>query len=211
MQTLKKPLSIKVIYWITNITFWIYAAASALMLIIAVALMFNVFNNDLQLHVGVPVAMNVLEQGTLDLDFSNKYINVEFVEMYGKVHFIDTPAALGRIFSIFVLLILTIFFYMFFTFRKFINNVYDGKYFDVDNISSLKRISYALVVTWVFTAFYAHFQYYFIVMNMEFSTIEATGDVQTYPVILLVALFIWVLSHIFMKGCELQDENKLTV
>jgi len=47
--------------------------------------------------------------------------------------------------------------------------------------------------------------------NMNFDTIEFTSDVSTYPVILLVALFIWVLSHIFIKGCELHDEHELTI
>ena len=107
MQTVNKPLSIKVIYWVTNITFWLYVAASIL--------------------------------------------------------------------------------------------------------SLLKRIAYALVGIWGFIAFYAHFQYFFVVNNLEFSSLETTGEVQTYPVILLVALFIWVLSHIFMKGCELQEDNNYTI
>lgn len=210
MQTIKRPLSIKVIYWITNITFWLYAAISVLALVLVVVLLLGILDN-LQLHVGIPVAFNVVEQGTLDLNLSSTYINVEMVEMYGKLHFIDSPVIVGRIYSLFALSIVSIFFYIFYTFRRFINNVYNGKYFDFDNIALLKRISYALVATWVFTAIYAYFQYFFIVINLKFSGLEATGNVQTYPVILLVALFIWVLSHIFMKGCELQDENKLTV
>jgi len=210
MQTLKKPLSIKVIYWITNITFWLYAAISVLALALVVVLLLGILN-DLQLHVGIPVAFNVVEQGTLDLNLSSTYIDVEMVEMYGKVHFVDTPVAVGRVYSVFILTIVTIFFYIFYTFRRFINNVYHGKYFDFDNIALLKRISYALVATWIFTAFNAYFQYFFLVSNMQFSSLESTGNVQTYPAILLIALFIWVLSHIFMKGCELQDENKLTV
>lgn len=210
METIKKPLSIKIIYWITNITFWIFTVVSILLLFFSVALMFNIFG-DLQLNVGIPVAVNILEQGTLDLDISSKYINVEFVEMYGKMHFIDTPAEIGRIYSIFILALISISFYIFLTFRRFIINVYNGMYFDFKNISLLKRISYALIVAWAFTAFYAWFQYFFIVKNLEFTTIETTANAQTYPVILLVALTIWVLSHIFMKGCELQDENKLTV
>lgn len=210
MQTIKRPLSIKVIYWITNISFWIYTAISVLALVLVVVLLLGILD-EFQLHVGIPVAFNVVKQGTLDLNLSSTFINVEMVEMYGKLHFVDTPPAVGRVYSMFILSMITIFFYKIYTFRRFINNVYNGKYFDFDNIALLKRISYALVVTWVFTAIYAYFQYFFIVINLEFSSLESTGNVQTYPVILLVALFIWVLSHIFMKGCELQDENKLTV
>lgn len=92
MEKLKKPLSIKVIYWITNITFWLYAVVAVLITALATALMFDLFSGDLQ-----------------------------------------------------------------------------------------------------------------------FDTIEIISDVQTFPAILLGALFIWVLSHIFMKGCELQDETNFTV
>jgi hypothetical protein len=210
MKTLKKPLSIKIIYWITNITYWIYVAVSVAALFLIGVLMYGGLD-DLQLNVGIPVAVNVIEEGTLDLNLSSTIINVEFAEMYGKIHFIDTPAFIGRIFAVFMFIILLIMFYIFYTFRKFINNVYVGKYFDFDNIALLKRISYALVVTWIFTAIYAYFQYFFIVVNLNFNSLDITSNVQTYPIILLIALFIWVLSHIFMKGCELEDETNLTI
>jgi len=210
METIKKPLSIKVIYWITNITFWIYVAVTVLALFLVGALL--IFELDeLQLHVGLPVMVNVIEKGTLDLNMMSSLVNVELVEMTGKVHFINTPPEVGRIYALFIFSIVILFLYIFLTFKRFISNVYNGIYFDMKNISLLKRISYALVIIWIFTAFYAYFQYFFLVINMNFDTVEFTGDVQTYPIILLVALFIWVLSHIFMKGCELQDENKLTV
>lgn len=210
MQNIKKPRSIKVIYWITNVMFWIYSAVSILLLALVVGLVFGVFD-DLQLHVGIPVTANILEQGTLDLNIVSTFINVEFVDMTGSIHFIDTPHKVGCVYGVFILIVTSIMFYIFLTVKRFVSNVYDGRYFDFHNILLLKRISYALLVGWVFTAFYAYFQYFFIVSNLQFETIEFTGNVQTYPITLLFALIIWVLSHIFMKGCELQEENKLTV
>lgn len=138
-------------------------------------------------------------------------MKVEMIEMYGSVHFIDTDAIIGRVYGGFMFFILLISFYIFYTFRSFIGNVYRGEYFDFDNIALLKRISYALVVAWIFTVFYSYFQYFFLVLNMQFETIESTFNVQTYPVLLLFALLIWVLSHIFMKGCKLQDETNYTI
>ena len=210
METIKKPLSIKVIYWITNVTFWIYVAVTVLALFLVGALLLFELN-ELQLHVGLPVKVSVIEEGTLDLNILSSLANVELVEMTGKLHFINTPPEIGRIYALFIFSIVVLFLYIFLTFKRFIGNVYNGVYFDMKNISLLKRISYALVIIWLFTVFYGYFQYFFLVINMNFNTIEFTSDVQTYPVILLVALFIWVLSHIFIKGCELQDENKLTV
>ena len=75
----------------------------------------------------------------------------------------------------------------------------------------LKRIAWALVAVWFFSLFYSIFQYFYIIQNYSFKTIEATGDMQTYPILLLVALFIWVLSHIFQKGVELEHDKELTI
>lgn len=208
MQTVKNPLSISIIYWVTNITFWIYVAASMLLLVIAFLFMFKIFD-ETQLHVGVPIGINILEQGKAELN--NTIVNVEFVEMYGKIHFMNTPPFIGRIYSWFILIITSIFFFIFLTFRRFINNVHKGVFFELKNIALLKRISYALAGIWGFTVFYAYFQYFYLVKNIQFESLESTGDVQTYPVILLVALFLWVLSHIFMKGCKLQEENNYTI
>ena len=98
METIKKPLSIKVIYWITNITFWIYVAVTVLAFFLVGALL--IFELDeLQLHVGIPVMVNVIEKGTLDLNMMSSLVNVELVEMTGKVHFINTPPEVGRVYA----------------------------------------------------------------------------------------------------------------
>ncbi len=210
METLKKPLSIKVIYWITNITFWIYVAVTLLAFILVAVLLFSELE-FLQLHVGIPVEVNVIEKGTLDLNMLSSLANVKLVEMTGNVHFIDTPPEVGRVYGVIIFSIVILFLYIFLIFKRFIGNVYDGLYFDLRNISLLKRISYALVIIWIYLVFYAYFQYYFLVINMNFDTVEFTSDVNTYPVILVVALIIWVLSHVFMKGCELQEEHNSTI
>ncbi len=210
MEALKKPTSIKIIYWLTNITFWIYIVFAILGLILVGALLFFDLD-DLQLHVGIPVMVDVIEKGTLDLNMLSSLAEVQFVEMTGKVHFVNTPPEVGRVYAIFIFSVILLFLYIFLIFKRFIGNVYDGLYFDMKNILLLKRISYTLVIIWLFTAFYAYFQYFFLVINMNFETINITSDITTYPIILLVALFIWVLSHIFAVGCKLEEENKLIV
>ena len=188
METIKNPLSIKVIYWITNITFWIYLAITVLaFFLVGALLLFDL--EDLQLHVGMPVDVNIIEKGTLDLSILSSLTSVELVEMTGKLHFINTPPEVGRVYALFIFSIVLLFLYMFLIFKRFIGNVYSGVYFDMKNISLLKRISYALVFIWIFTIFYGYFQYFFLVINMNFETIEFTSNVQTYPSILLVALF----------------------
>jgi len=210
MESLKKPFSIKVIYWITIVTFWFYIAVTVFATFFVAVLLF-VGLDGLQLHVGLPVLLDIKEQGTLDLIMVNKFIDVEMVEMSGKIHFINTPVEVGRVYAIFMFAVVMLFLYIFLIIKRFITNVYNGIYFDMKNINLLKRISYGLVIVWVFTATYGYFQYFFLVNNLEFNSIEFSASVQTYPIILLFALFIWVLSHIFIKGVELQEENQLTV
>lgn len=210
MESLKKPISIKLIYWITIITFWIYVVITILATILVGVLLF-IGLDGLQLHIGLPVLIDIKEQGTLDLMMLSKFIDVELVGMSGKIHFINTPEVIGKVYAIFMFVIIILFLYIFLIIKRFITNVYNGVYFDMNNINLLKRISYGLLMIWIFTLIYGYFQYFFLVTNMQFETIEFTASVQTYPVILLFALFLWVLSHIFMKGIELQEENNLTV
>jgi Protein of unknown function (DUF2975) len=208
MEKQNKALSIKIIYWVTNISFWLFVASFGAAVIFSILLLFGL-NSDVQLHVGIPVGQDILEQGRLALN--NTIVNVEFVEMYGKLHFIDTPLFIGRLYAIFILSIMGAFLFIFHTFRRFINNIYRGDYFDLFNISLLKRIAYTLMGIWAFSVFYAYFQYYYLIKNIEFENIKPSGDIDTSPFYLVVALFIWVLSHVFMKGCELQEENNYTI
>jgi len=208
MESISQPRSVKIIYWITNIVYWIFAIASFIAMAFAIALIFG-FLNKSQLHIGMPLSMDVTEIGQINVN--GQQVAVQFKEMYGKLHLIDTPREIARIYGVFILVILSVVLYIFMTFKKFITNVYHGAYFDRSNILLLKRISYALVSVWLFTVFYALFQYYYLVQNMEFETVVHSGDFQTYPAILLVALLIWVLSHIFQKGIELQHDNELTI
>ncbi len=208
MNAIKKPLSVKVIYYTTNILFWIFAFAAGLAAILSIA-MFWGFMKEMQLHVGVPIAVDVVEKGSISL--YKQMVDVQFVEMYGKVHFIDTPVFVSRIYSVYMMAVVGLMFFIFFTFRKFINNVYRGEYFDISNIALLKRIAYAILGLWVFSVFYAYFQYYVLMINLEFESITLNGEMQFYPLLLLAALFLWVLSHILMKGSELQEEQTYTI
>ncbi len=210
MDKLNRPTSIKLMYWITNIVFWLYIITTIAASILTIAIFFGMMNN-LQLHVGIPILAELKETGILDTNLAPVLVDVELTKLVGTVHLIDTPVELARIYSGFMMTILFVFLYIMLTFKRFITNVYNGLYFDPRNINQLKRISYTLVIVWILTVFYGYFQYFFIVRNLQFTDIEFTANVETYPITLLIALVIWVLSHIFQKGSQLQEEQKLTV
>ena len=163
----------------------------------------------MKLDVGIPVKMDVVEVGTFE--FGDQSTTVQLKEMIGKLQFDATPLLIQRFYGVFILIILSLTYYLLLTFRVFITQVYQGHYFDRKNILLLKRISYGLLAIWIITVFYGYFQYFFIISNLNFESIFTDGNVETYPVILIFALFIWVLSHIFMKGVEIKSEQELTI
>lgn len=210
MEINKRPASIKLMYWITIIGYWLFIVATLLATVLS-ALMFLGVMENLQLQVGIPVIAELKEVGTLDSEFVPNLVNVELNDITGRIQFLNTPVELARIYSVFMMTIMVLALYILVTFKRFITNVYNGVYFSPKNISQLKHISYTVVLIWIFVVFYGYFQYFFIANNLVFDNIEFTSNVEVYPGILIFALVIWVLSHIFQKGSELQEEQNLTV
>lgn len=208
MKTKINSLSIRLIYWMTQIIFWLFSSMGIFVLFFAFIQIF-IPQELSDTTVGVPISLKVSEIGTLSIHQQD--IPVQFVKMDGSIKFGEHNDFLGRIYGGSMIIMYFLFFFIVFTFRKFITNVYWGKYFELSNIALLKRISYALSVFWLLTVVYSYFQYFYLVKNLKFSSVELSSDVNHFPEILLVALFIWVLSHIFMKGVQLQEENSLTV
>jgi hypothetical protein len=209
METRQHSLSLKVIYWVTQISFWLFAAVGLLMVGIAFGLLFNLFNSDLNLHVGLPVAFDLTETGKLQL--LNKSIPVTFEEAYGKIGFSELPAVASRIYGIFILLVIGIFFYIFKTFRRFIINVYKGLVFEMDNFKLLRNMAYGLLIFWIFIVIYSVLQNFMIAQHLNFESLEYAGSMQFHFEVVFVALILLVLSHIFMYGAKLKEDNELTI
>jgi hypothetical protein len=183
--------------------------ASSIGVIIGIAILLNVFGDDLNLHVGLPTSFNVIEEGQISLGSINT--NVRILEAKGKINLIETPYQLRLVYGIFMIFILAITFYLFFMFRKFVTHVYKGAVFVKSNIQLLKRISYGLLAFWGFIVVYNLTQHFLIAKHLEFKTIEMTSNLEFYPFVLIIALFLWVLSHIFMHGSDLEEEANLTI
>lgn len=179
------------------------------------ALIFNIFlytsffGDDLQLHVQFPVKVNILEQGSLVINKTT--VAVELVEATSKIHFINTPLFIARKFGTAMLIAFLFLFYLFFNFRKFIVNVRNSRIFDYSNVEVLRNIAYGLLGFWFMSIIYGRLVYAYIGTHMNFQHVEVVEDYQNFAGILMAALFTYVLSHIFKRGVELQDEHDLTV
>ncbi len=209
METNRKHFSIKLIYWITQVAFWLFVIAGLLIIGIGFGLIFNLFNTDLNLHVGLPVAFDAVEQGNLQM--MSKSIGVEFKEAYGKIGFNELPAFIGRIYGIFMLIVAGIFFYIFKVFRQFISNVYYGKVFENQNFRLLNQMGYGLLIFWVIIFAYSVSQNFLIARHLTFETLQYAGNLQLNFEVAFAGLIIIMLSHIFSYGAKLREDNELTI
>ena len=209
MNKNKKPLSIRIIYRVTEVVFWLFLLVLVLSVGLNIAFFSEAFGDKMQLHIALPVKVNYTEKGTMDV-FGQPQ-EIEFVEGLGKIHLIDTNPDMAKVFGVAMLMVVIITMYIFVNFRRFIGNVYRGYIFEPFNIQMLKNMAYGLVAFWAFDLIYKAVFYYLFVRNMKFEHLEITGEFSSNWVLLLVALFLWMLSHIFLMGVKLQKEQELTV
>ncbi len=209
METKKAPLSIRIIYWLTNISLGLLALIIIASLVFNVLLYTDFFGNNMQLHIQLPVKVDFLETGVLHLN--NQDTKVELVDATTRIHFFNTPDFIAKKVGIAILLVTLFAGYLTWIFRTFIKNVKDGETFNIKNIRLLKTLAYGIAGFWLFTVVYMRIAYYYIAQNLEFTHVHITNDIPNYPGILFIALFIWVLAHIFITGLKLQQEKDLTI
>ena len=101
----KSPLSIRIIYWFTNVILGLLSLISVAVIVFNILLYTSFFGNDLQLHSQLPVEVNFLEMGNLNLNGQD--IKVELVEATSRIHFFNTPIFLAKIFGLALLLALS--------------------------------------------------------------------------------------------------------
>ncbi len=205
----KVPLSIRIIYILTSIIYYLTALISVLGTLLAFAILFGLIQNGLQLHVDMPVEMNFEEVGYAY--FKGEKMEIEIVETIGKVHFIDTNPKLARRLAIPLLIVFPYLFWLVFLFHRFIRNVREGRTFAIRNIQLLRMLGYGLIGLWLIMVIYMQIFQYTIVSKFSFDMIEITDNERWYGGILLGGIFTLVLAHVFLKGRELEEENKLTI
>lgn len=210
MKTLKAPLSIRIFYWIINLNLIV-------LLFVALGTLANIlfrvhfFWNDMAIFssFGLPTEVNFLELGNLNID--NQTIKVELIKASGQIKILDSPYFISKYIAPFRILPILFIGYFLWIFRKFIKNVKEGQTFNIKNISLLKRLASGLAWFWLYTIISMQLTYQLIAKNINFENITITKDLNNYSVILWIALLLWVLAHIFIKGLELQQEKDLTI
>ncbi len=208
-EKFKAPLSFKVIFILNEIIFWLFSLVAVLAIVFAMLVFTGVFKEDMQLHVHLPVAFDTEEVGFLMSNHTAS--DVQLVEAYGKLHLIDTPLHLARLIMIPILLVIGIGFFMLFIFRLFIRNVRKGLIFEIKNIKLLRILAFSLLGFWMFWRTYDWLVGVMLEKRLHFGTINVSTDTQGHNALLISALVLWVMTHIFIKGRQLQEEQSLTI
>ena len=94
MKTHKSPLSIRIIYWLTSFSLGMLCLVFIGAIIFNLMVNFNMFSNELDLAIELPVKVNILEKGNLTLN--NQDIEVELIEASSRIQFKDTPSFISR-------------------------------------------------------------------------------------------------------------------
>jgi hypothetical protein len=209
MKATKIPLSIKIIFWLTQIVFGLILLVAAGAIVFNILIFTDFFGNDLQLHTHFPVKVDILEEGNLTLNNCN--YKVELVEGITRIHFINTPMFIARWIGSALMIAVFIILYVIYSFSRFITNVKKNLIFTEGNIQHLKNLAYGLLFLWIYTLVYTRIMYHSLAKNVEFKYVELTRDFPNFIGLLMAALFIWVLSHILVTGVKLQEEQNLTI
>lgn len=209
METIKSPLSIRILFWLTNIAYWLMILISGVVLIFNIVFLTDFFSEDIQLRIQMPVPIEVVEDGKIYTSDSDLTVRIE--EANGKLYFVDTPIRITKAVARVLFFIMLLALFITWKFKKFITNLKNGEFFEVDNINNLKHIAYGIVGLWLFTRIYMEVIYRMLVKFMEFESIIIGSDVNDNDDVLLLALGLWVLAHVFAKGVEMKKEQELTI
>jgi len=209
MENVKKPLSIRIIYWITEVAFWIMTTAFSFIVVGCIIVLMGWKPPDLNLHVKAPFTYTIEHAGIIDSYRGD--LPIRLVEQTGQLHFVDTPLFVARPIAGSIIIVMIIAFNLIWMFRNLIRNVYQGKYFDRKNIKYLRNMAYWMLGLWFAMKLYFSIFYHAIEDFVMFEGICIEGPTKTHNYLLLIALFIWTLSHIFKKGLDLEETQKLTV
>jgi len=205
----KAPISVRIIHVLSVIVFWLLIVITAASFVLNLFLQVGTIGHDFQLRIALPVTFDVEETGEVTLFNLTNGVRIE--EATGQIHIVDTPVRFSKIVLRLVFAVLAIVLFMTWKFKMFITNIKNGMIFEADNINNLKHIAYGLLILWLITKIYLEVLYYTLVKYVEFESIVLGNDVSNKSDLLIIALLLWVLAHVFMKGVEMKNEQELTI
>ena len=205
----KAPISVRIIYFFSVIIFWLLTVITIALFIGNIVFQTNIISEEFQLRITMPINFDVEETGTTQIYGKDNKVRIE--EARGQIHVIDTPPRLTKNIIGIAFAVAAIGLFMVWKFKMFITNIKNGIIFETSNINNLKHISYGIMTLWLLTKIYMWVLYFTVIKYVEFDSILLSTKVNDDSDYLVIAMLLWVLAHVFMKGVEMKEEQELTV
>lgn len=205
---MKTPLSIRILYWLTNIVFWLMILIATAVFVINLIFLTDI-NETFQLRIQMPVSIAIVEDGSMFLPSGEETVRIE--EAYGKLHLVDTPFFISKIVTRVLFVVVMLGLFMVWRFKQLITNLKNGLFFVKENVLGIKQIAYGLLALWITTRVYLELVYHMLVKHIEFESVIIGNQRVDYDFMVQLALVIWVMAHVFGKGIELRDYKNLTI
>lgn len=95
--------------------------------------------------------------------------------------------------------------------RRFLTNVRKCRVFVFDNVRLLRRLGWALAVTWLFSFLFAYIDYRMISSLVDFENYRPSFNGISSLLYLMAGIFALLGAEIFNIGLKLQEEQDLTI
>lgn len=205
---MKTPLSIRILYWLSNIVFWLMILIATAVFVINLIFLTDVDVN-FQLRIQMPFPIEVVEDGRMHLAGGVQTVRIE--EAYGKLYLVDTPFFITKIVARILFVVLMLGLFMIWRFKQLITNLKNGLFFVVENVLFIKQVAYGLLALWVTTRVYMEIVNRLLVKLVEFDSVIIGTQRADYDFMLQLALVLWVMAHVFGKGIKMKNYQDLTI
>lgn len=211
METEKTPLSIRIIYWVLNISFYVFILVAIKGLVDTIKVYAGYHVHNALMDATFPITIKFLGVGHLHV--GNQDFKLTLADALAKISVGNAPNFIMKIIESGNLLFFLFGTYLMWIGKKFVKNVKMGETFTFRNINLLKNVSYVMAGLGMLQLIYTEVIFHlYLAGHSEFAHIQLVSvNMEHFIHLLWSALLVWVLAHIFIVGLKLQKENDLTI
>lgn len=202
----KTPLSIRIIDMVTRTIYVLTIILCLGTIFFSFSFSTGIFADKLNMTIRLPVKSDEVQKGSVQ--FYGHEMEIDYKHAVGEVDSKDAPKAVARTFSVLILTTSAFAVFIMHLFCRFVSNVKNGVVFEIENIKLLRKLGFTLLGLYFFLLIGV--QFWIHSFNTEEINPRLSIDGSQLSV-LLSALFIIMISQIFLRGLEIQKENKLTI
>lgn len=212
MKNAKSSTSIRVIYWIARIGYYLGLIVGVILLCILFALLFGVELDNVNFRISLPANIAVVESGVLKVVGESISVRINGMQGYLQfAQFSDVPLIVKVFFLTAAVLIYGALLLVVYRLKLFTRNIYQHYFFSKQNQNSLLYISYILIGLWVVIKIGGTVMFFVLEEAITVKGVELTSPSTGGLTTLFMGLFAYILAKVFAEGRRIEEENRLTV